>query len=190
MDQQRTRKITRIVAIIMVVGLVGVLPIALGLIIFGGNSPQDTAGQLIKDAEAKVAANPANITALVDLATQYQSNGRAKDASDTLDKAIAAGPKNIDDLRVLAGALGNDQRKQIAVLKAYTKKFPKDGEGWYAYGTTAAGAGETLTARLALQKALDLAKPGSQLAQNAKTALANVNTVDTTQIVPTTPTTP
>ena len=108
----------------------------------------------------------------------------------TMNQTSVTGPKNVDELRTLVGAFGNESSKQISLLRDYTKKFPKDGDGWFTYGSTAAGIGETQTARLAYQRAIDLAKPGSELETNAKTALDNLANIETNEIVPTTPATP
>lgn len=187
LDQQRTRKMTRIVAIVMVVGLVGVLPVALGVILFGGGGDHNSPEQLLKDAEAKVAANPKDISALVQLASQYQSQNRPKDAADTLDRAVAAGPRTTNELRLLVGALAGEKSKQLGVLKTYTKANPKDAEAWLTYATTAAVSAETLTARLAYQRVLALTKPGDELHTNATDGLAALEAQSAPQVVPTTP---
>ncbi len=173
----------------MVIGLVGVLPIALGMIIFGGDGQSATPSSLVKDAEAKVAKNPTDISALVSLSAQYKSVGRNKDAADTLKKAVTIGPKTVDELRLIVGAYGTDTAKQSEVIKAFTKTHPKSAEGWLLAGTVASNTGDTLGARLAYQKVLDLANASSSLGKSAQAGLDQLAAQTATQIVPTTPTT-
>lgn len=186
LDQQRTRKITRIVAIVMVIGLVGVLPIALGMIIFGGDGQAST-GTLIEDAEAKVRDNPRDIAALVALAAQYRADGRNGDAETTLDTAVAIGPADIDDLRTLVGAFGADSTQQSAIITKYVKKRPKDAQAWLLAGTIAANTGDVLGARLAYQRVLTLVDPDSATGATAQAGLDGLATTPTGAIVPTTP---
>lgn len=189
LDQQRTRKMTRIVAIIMVVGLVGVLPIALGMIIFSDDGQQASATTLIQDAEARVAKNPRDVIALVALAAQYQSAGRNKESADTLAKAADIGPSNIDTLRTLVGAYGSDTGRQAEIIKAYLKTHQRDAQAWLLSGTVAANTGDVLGARLAYQRVLSLVKPDSATGQSAQAGLDSLQSITPDQIVPTTPTT-
>jgi predicted Zn-dependent protease len=190
LDQQRTRKITRVVAIIMVIGLVGVLPIMLGVIIFGDSGQGATPSTLIQDAEAKVAKNPKDIASLVALAAQYKNAGRNKDAEDTLEKAADIGPKNVTELRMLFGGYAADTAKQTAIVTAFTKSHPKDADGWMLAGTTSAAAGDTLGARLAYQRVIALAGATSVLGKSAQAGIEQLATQTQGQIDPTAPATP
>jgi cytochrome c-type biogenesis protein CcmH/NrfG len=190
LDQQRTRKITRVVAIIMVIGLVGVLPIMLGVIIFGDSGQAASQSTLIEDAEAKVAKNPKDIAALVTLAAQYKNAGRNKDAEDTLDKAAAINPSNITELRMLFGAYAADTAKQTKIITAFTKSHPKNADGWMLAGTTSAAAGDLLGARLAYQRVIALAGAKSTLGQSAQAGIDQLAAQGQAQLEPTTPATP
>lgn len=159
-----------IVSIICAVAFVGVLPIVLGLVVFGGGSDSPTQ-QLIKDAENRVKAEPNNIEALVTLAAQYRGAGRQQDEVVTLQKAVGVGAKTNDELQLLLGGLAQQVGQRLQVLQTYTKAHPKDGDAFLTYGQTAETASQTLTARLAYQRALQLAPKGSTLRQNAQTAL-------------------
>jgi len=174
----------------MVVGLVGMLPIALGMIIFGDSGQSTSPSTYIQDAEAKVAKNPKSIAALVTLAAQYKNAGRNKDAEDTLKRAADIGPKNITDLRLLFGGYASDTAKQTEIISAFTKSHPNNADGWMLAGTTSSAAGDVLGARLAYQRVIAIAGAGSTLGQSAKAGIDQLATQTPGQIVPTTPTTP
>ncbi len=159
-----------IVSIICAVAFVGVLPVVLGLVVFGGGSASQTE-QVLKDAESRVKASPNSIEALVTLAGQYRGAGRQQDEVVTLQKAIAVGPKDNQELQLLLGGLAQQVGQRLQVLQAYTKSHPKDAEAFLTYGQTAETASQTLVARLAYQRALQLAPKGSTFRQNAQTGL-------------------
>ncbi len=159
-----------IVSIICAVAFVGVLPIVLGLVVFGGGTDSATE-QVLKDAEARVKAAPNDIEALVTLAAQYRGAGRTQDEAVTLQKAIAAGPKDTQELQLLLGSLAQQVGQRLQVLQTYTKANPKDAEAFLTYGQTAETAGQTTIGRLAYQRAVQLAPKGSTLRQNAQTGL-------------------
>lgn len=159
-----------IVSIICAVAFVGVLPVVLGLVVFG-DSGGGQSGQLIKDAENRVKAAPNDLDALVSLAVQYRAAGRPQDETATLQKAITVGAKNNDDLQILLGGLAQQPGQRLEVLKTYTKANPKDGDAFLTYGQTAEQVGQLVTARLAYQQALKLAPKDSTLQQNAETSL-------------------
>jgi len=178
LDQQHTKRMVKLVAIICALGFVGVLPIVLGLLLFGDN---DASGQteLIKEAEQKVAANPGDSAALVELATRYRSADRNRDAEATLDKAVAAGAKNYNELTPLVAALADTPQKQLTVLETYTKARPKDAEGWLLYGTIAEQNNQTVKARLAFGRALQNAPPSSPTRASAQAGIQRVSTATT-----------
>ncbi len=185
MDQKKTRRMVVIVSIICAVAFVGVLPIVLGLVVFGGGSGSQTQ-QVLKDAENRVKTSPNDIEALVNLAAQYRGAGRAQDEAVTLQKAIGVGAKNSEQLQLLLGGLGQQVGQRLQVLQTYTKAHPKDADAFLTYGQSAEAANQILTARLAYQRALQLAPKGSTLRQNAQTAL---NRLKNTPVAPT-PTVP
>lgn len=181
----------KIVAIICAVAFVGVLPVVLGLVVFGGGASNPNE-QLVSEAEARVEAAPNDLAALVDLAAQYRAADRAQDASLTLQKAIAVGASTNGELQILVGGLSGSPGQQLQVLQVYTKKYPKDADAFFTYGQTAESAGQLLTARLAYQRAAQVAAKGSTLRQNAQAALERLkNTpVPETPATPATPTAP
>lgn len=187
-----------IVSIICAVAFVGVLPVVLGLVVFGGGSDSQSE-QVLKDAENRVKAAPNSIEALVTLAAQYRGAGRQQEEAVTLQKAIAVAPKNNQELQLLLGGLAQQVGQRLQVLQAYTKTHPKDADAFLTYGQTAETTSQTLVARLAYQRALQLAPKGSSVRQNAQTGLdrlkntpaAPTPTVPTpTQTGPVTPATP
>ena len=177
-----------IVSIICAVAFVGVLPVVLGLVVFGGGS-QDATGQLIDDAKKRVEQNPASVRALVDLAAQYRAAGKPQDASATLQKALALGPKTKDDLQALTGGFSGQPALQLQVLQTYTKAHPKDAEAFFSYGATAEQVQQVLVARLAYQRAVELAPKGSSMRENAQAALTRLKDTPVAP-TPTNPTTP
>jgi cytochrome c-type biogenesis protein CcmH/NrfG len=197
LDQKKTRRMVVIVSIICAVAFVGVLPVVLGLVVFGGGA-QDASGQLIDDAKQRVEENPTSVRALVDLAAQYRAAGEPQDATTTLQRALALGPKTREDLQALIGGLSEQPALQLQVLQTYTKSHPKDGEAFFTYGATAEQLQQVLVARLAYQRAAQVAPKGSTLSQNAQAALTRLRdapvtptpTVSTTPTAPATPATP
>ncbi len=158
-----------IVSIICALAFVGVLPVVLGLVVFGGSESQSE--QVLNDAENRVKASPDSLEALVNLAAQYRGVGRQQDETVTLQKAVAVGPKNNQELQLLLGGLGQQTGQRLQVLQTYTKSHPKDADAFLTYGQTAETVNQVLIARLAYQRALQLAPKGSTLRQNAQTAL-------------------
>jgi Flp pilus assembly protein TadD len=159
-----------IVSIICAVAFVGVLPVVLGLVVFGGGSDSQTQ-QILEDAESRVKTAPNSIEALVTLAALYRGAGRQQDEAVTLQKAVAVGAKDNQELQILLGGLAQQVGPRLQVLQAYTKSHPKDADAFLTYGQTAETANQTLVARLSYQRALQLAPKGSTLRQNAQTGL-------------------
>lgn len=159
-----------IVSIICAVAFVGVLPVVLGLVVFGGGSDSQTQ-QILEDAESRVKTAPNSIEALVTLAALYRGAGRQQDEAVTLQKAVAVGAKDNQELQILLGGLAQQVGPRLQVLQAYTKSHPKDADAFLTYGQTAETANQTLVARLSYQRALQLALKGSTLRQNAQTGL-------------------
>ena len=176
-----------IVSIICAAGFVGVLPIVLGLVVFGGGGSGSQTQQVLKDAENRVKATPDSIDALVTLAALYRGANRTQDEAVTLQKAMGVGPKNNDELQLLLGGLSQLVGQRLQVLQTYTKAHPKDADAFLTYGQTAEAANQTLTARLAYQRAQQLAPKGSTLRQNAKIALDRLKATPATP-TPTVPT--
>jgi cytochrome c-type biogenesis protein CcmH/NrfG len=160
-----------IVSIICAAGFVGVLPIVLGLVVFGGGGSGSQTQQVLKDAENRVKATPDNIDALVSLAALYRGANKTQQETLTLQKAMGVGAKNNDELQLLLGGLAQQVGQRLQVLQSYTKAHPKDADAFLTYGQTAETVGQTTTARLAYQRAQQLAPKGSTLRQNATTAL-------------------
>lgn len=171
LDERKTKRMVKIVSIICALGFVGVLPVVLGLVIFGGSTSSDGTGQLINEAEAKVEANPNDLTAIVDLATLYRGAGRTQDAAVQFQKAIGIGPKTNDELQTLITGLSDNPGQKLAVLQTYTKAHPKDADAFFTYATTAEQVGELLTARLAYQRVVQIGPKGATLAKQAQAAL-------------------
>lgn len=180
-----------IVSIVCAVGFVGVLPVVLLLVVFGGGS-SDASGQLVKDAETRVAQDPTNVRLLVDLAAQYRAANKPQETAATLKRALVIGPKTKDDLQALIGGLADQPAAQLQVLQIYTKAHPRDADAFFTYGSTAEGLGQVLVARLAYQKALQLGPKGSSLRDNAQSALNRLKDapVTPTPSLPATPATP
>ena len=176
-----------IVSIICAAGFVGVLPIVLGLVVFGGGGTGSQTQQVLKDAENRVKATPDSIDALVALAALYRGANRTQDEAVTLQKAMGVGAKNNNELQLLLGGLSQLVGQRLQVLQTYTKAHPADADAFLTYGQTAESVNETLIARLSYQRALQLAPKGSALRQNAQTALARLKATPATP-TPTVPT--
>lgn len=187
LDQQRTKRTVKIVAIICAVAFVGVLPIVLGLIIWGDNDPTGQ-GQIVKEAEDRVNANPNDVEALVELSLRYRNANRAADADRTLQRAIDVPPATADELESVVNALADTPQRQFAVLDTFTKANPKDGAAWLIYGRIAEQQTQGLRARLAFSRALANAGADQGLRQEAQQGIQRVATM-ATQSVPT-PTAP
>ena len=115
-----------------------------------------------------------------------------------LQQALALGPKTKDDLEALIGGFADLPAEQLLVLQTYTKTHPNDADAFFTYGSTAESVGQVLVARLAYQRAAQVAPKGSSLRDNAQSALARLKnapvaptpTVSTTPATPATPATP
>ncbi len=177
----------KIISIICAVAFVGVLPVVLGLIIWGDNDPTGQ-NQIIKEAEDRVNANPTDVEALVDLALRYRSANRTADADRTIQRAIDAPPKTAGQLDSLVYALADTPQRQTAVLDTFTKAHPKNAAGWLLYGQIAEQQTQALRARLAYSRALANAGADKEIRQEAQQGIQRVATM-ATQSVPT-PTAP
>ena len=185
MDQQRTKRMVKIISIICAVAFVGVLPVVLGLILFGDHDTTGQ-GQIVKEAEAKVNADPANVQALVDLARQYRAANRSADAETTLQRAIDAPPKTVADLEAVVYALADTPQKQFVVLKRFTGSHPANAAGWMLYGQIAEQQTQALQARLAYGRALATAGADKSIRADARSALERISTMQTaTTLTPT-----
>ncbi len=192
LDQKRTKRMVKIVSTICAVAFVGVLPIVLIVIIFNGGGSDNQNDDLVKAAEQRVEKNPNDLDALVELASLYRSSGKPTEATATVAKAVAIGPKDKDELNSLIGVLADDQGQALKVAEKYTKDKPKDPEGWFAYAIQSERAQQILTARLAFQRTIQLAPKDSLLSSNAQTALDRLKDTPITPVepLPTTPATP
>lgn len=200
LDQKKTKRRVRIVSIICAGALVVGLPAVLIPTLFGtgDTTAQDQLNQAVKAAEAKVNASPKDVAALVDLATQYRAAKRTQDATTTMQRAVAIGAKNSGELTILVSGLSDNPAGQLQVLATYTKSHPKDADAFFTYGTTAERAGQILAARLAFQRAAQVAPKGSPIAQSAQQALERLKntplpstpSATVTSTVPATPATP
>ena len=139
-----------IVSIICAAGFVGVLPIVLGLVVFGGGGSGSQTQQVLKDAENRVKATPDSIDALVALAALYRGANRTQDEAVTLQKAIGVGAKNNDELQLLLGGLSQQVGQRLQVLQTYTKAHPKDADAFLTYGQTAETANQTTVGAIGL----------------------------------------
>ena len=73
--------------------------------VFGGSS--NSVDSQIKDDQKKIAANPDNMNAYVDLANLYRQKQDTPSAIRTLEKAVKVRPKNVEVLTTLAGLYRN-----------------------------------------------------------------------------------
>ncbi len=177
----------KIIAIICAVAFVGVLPIVLGLIIFGDNDPSGQ-GQIVQEAEDRVNANPNDVEALVELGLRYRAADRAADADRTLQRAIDVPPTTAEELESLVNALADTPRRQFAVLDAFTTANPRNARAWLVYGRVAEQQTQGLRARLAYSRALANAGADQEVRRLAQQGIQRVATM-ATQAVPT-PTAP
>ena len=125
LDQKRTRRMVVIVSIICAAGFVGVLPIVLGLVVFGGGGSGSQTQQVLKDAENRVKATPDSIDALVSLAALYRGANRTQDEAVTLQKAMGVGVKNNDELQLLLGGLAQQVGQRLQVLQDLHQGAPQ-----------------------------------------------------------------
>lgn len=187
LDQQRTKRMVKIVSIICALAFVGVLPVVLGIIIFGDNDPTGQE-QVISDAESRLKTNPNDIQAMVDLSIAYRNSNRIADADRAIQQAIDLPPKTVRDAETVAYALADTPQKQLNVMKTFTSSHPKNAEGWLILGRLAEQQSQALQARLAYGRALSTAGANKEFRQEAQEAIERVATMGTsTGLTPTTP---
>jgi tetratricopeptide (TPR) repeat protein len=178
LDQKRTKRTVQIVAIITSLAFAGVIFVVLGLIVFGGGSSAQ--GDLVKDAQAQVKANPNSADAYQDLAGAYAGNGQLAEAVDAAEKAVELQPTSYQGIQTLisiqlqAGRTG----AAITTLQDFTRDNPQHAEAFLQLGQLAEQAGRNDLAGLAYQRFVQLA-PNDRTADDVRARLRELKNATT-----------
>jgi cytochrome c-type biogenesis protein CcmH/NrfG len=142
-----------------------------------------TSDQQVAQYEAALAQNPNDITALLALATIYQSNNDLKTAAGYLERVIAADPSQKDIYLRLAAIYLNanvaDYGAAVTVLNKLTSLDPNNPDVYLDLGIAQNRLGQTEAAILAWQRYLQLAPNGDQAA-NVKAEIETLSKKATT----------
>jgi predicted Zn-dependent protease len=162
LDQDKTRRRVKILAIVAALAFVGALVPVLAISIFSGGpaTPLEQARDLVKERPKDAAA--------WDRLTRELGNVRKTSADDVevikaARTALTLTPAKSEDLVIRTRALANAQRSAgqsdagLKTLSEYTKSHPKNAAGFRELGIYARDTGNNQLARLSFQQFLALA---------------------------------
>ena len=174
LDEKRTKRIVRIVAILTSIAFAGVGAIVIALVIFGGTPTASE--QAVKDARARVETAPNDPDALSNLAGALRADGKVDEAITTAQKAVQIAPRRYDATRALVAILIQEGRRgeAITALQEFTARNPKEPDAFLQLGQLAQQAGRTPLARLSYQAYLRL-NPQGATPDSVRQALADLN---------------
>ena len=162
LDQKRTKRIVQVVAILTSLAFAGTIFVVMGLVFFGGGSSPER--DQVNELKELVKDNPDDGDAWQQLASAHIAAGDKAEAVAAGIRSIELEPtsfRNASTL-VLAFEEAGDPAGAIKVLSDFTKRNPKNTDGFLALGQTAQQAGQTDIARLAYQRFLKLEPDGTQ----------------------------
>jgi predicted Zn-dependent protease len=161
LDEKRTKRIARIMAVFTAVAFVGGGIVLILVSAFGG--PSSSTSQLISDAQALVKSQPNSIQAWDNLATAYQAANKNTQAITAAQHALTLSPADKTSAFTLATLYSNagEYSQGVKVMKSYTAQVPTDPDGWVQLGQLADDAGESALAYSAYAKYLKIAPPGA-----------------------------
>jgi thioredoxin-like negative regulator of GroEL len=149
----------------------------------GGGTPAQVAGagppapvqRLLLDLRQRIAKNPSDLAALVNLANLYFDAAKYPQAIDYYKRALALDPANPDTRTDYATALHGkgDDLQAIHELEAVLRKRPDFPEALFNEGVVANAIGRRSEAVDAFKRFLKV-KPGDSRAGDARQALANL----------------
>lgn len=163
LDQKRTRRNVKILAIVASLAFVGALiPILVISVINAGGPPSE-----LSQARGNAKDHPKDPLAWERLAVE-QARARTSRADDAvvidarkkaLDLTPKTAPERLDRTRALANAYrdGGKPEQGLAIMNNYTKARPTEAAGFRELGLYAVDIGNNPLARLSWQRFLDLA---------------------------------
>lgn len=159
---------------------------------WGGSSSKATTAagpeERIAAYDATLAADPANMEALLGAANEYTSLRQPLKAAEYLEKAAVAAPDNVDIwMRLAEIYMGSDSRdyvQAVRVLNQATSLDPNNAQAFLQLGAAERGAGNPSAAILAWNRYLQL-QPEGDMADTVRSELA-VLTPTTTSATSTT----
>lgn len=174
LDEKRTKRIVRIIAILTSLAFAGVGAIAVGLFLVGGGNATPTQ-QAVKDARGVVKDQPNSAKAWGDLAAALQGDGKTAEAITTARKAVSLAPGDFDQTQILVSALiaGQRQGEAITVLQRFTSANAKEADAFLQLGQLAQEANRIDLARLSYLTYLKL-RPQGATAQAVRERLASL----------------
>ncbi|MCC6832709.1 MAG: tetratricopeptide repeat protein [Thermoleophilia bacterium] len=179
LDEKRTKRIVRIIAILTSIAFAGVGAIVIALVIFGGST--SASEQLVKDAKSAVESSPNDAEAWNRLASAYLADRKFTDALAPAKKAVSLGPEDFSNTQVLVSVqtqLGNPEGA-ITALQDFTKRVPDEPQAFLQLGQLAQQQGRTALARLSYSAYLTL-NPEGATADAVREALESLTGSGTT----------
>jgi predicted Zn-dependent protease len=161
LDEKRTKRIVRIIAILTSIAFAGVGVVVIALVIFGGTA---SAGeQLVKDAKSAVEARPNDAEAWNRLASAYLADDKPLEAVEPAKKAVALAPGEFSNTQVLVSVQlrNGDQSGAITALQNFTRRVPDEPQAFLQLGQLAQQAGRIPLARLSYAAYLNLNPEGA-----------------------------
>ena len=175
LDEKRTKRIVRIIAILTSIAFAGVGVVVIALVIFGGNT--SASDQLIKDAKSAVNAAPNDAEAWNRLASAYLAGDRPAEALEPAKKAVALAPREFSNTQTLVRTQQalNDQSGAITALQQFTRRVPDEPQAFLQLGQLAQQSGRIPLARLSYAAYLNL-NPEGATADAVRDALEGLST--------------
>lgn len=161
LDEKRTKRIVRIVAILTSIAFAGVGAVVIALVIFGGTP--SASEQLVKDAKSAVNASPNDAEAWNRLASAYLSDQNFTEALPAAKKAVSLAPEDFSNTQVLVSveARLNNTDGAITALQNFTKRVPDEPQAFLQLGQLAQQQGRTALARLSYAAYLNINPEGA-----------------------------
>ncbi|MFN8108901.1 MAG: tetratricopeptide repeat protein [Thermoleophilia bacterium] len=161
LDEKRTKRIVRVIAVLTSIAFAGVGAIAIVLVLLGNHGTSVTA-QAVKDARSQVKKTPNDATALSDLSAALLADKKTDESITTAQKAVALAPRDFTATQQLVNALTTTGRNTDAInaLQKFTLRNPKVADAFLQQGQLAEQQGSTLLARLSYQRYLELVPDG------------------------------
>ena len=162
LDQKRTKRTVQVVAILTSLAFAGTIFVVMGLVFFGGGSSPER--DQVNELKELVKDNPDDADLWQQLASAHIAAGDKQEAIEAGTRSVELDPASFRSAStlVLAYQEAGDDAGAVKVLSDFTKRNPKNSDGFLALGQTAQQAGQTDIARLAFQRFLALEPDGTQ----------------------------
>lgn len=173
LDQKRTKRMVQVAAILTSIAFVGIFPLVLFGIVFGGGGSSSAHGgeDFLGPAQVLVEERPRDPDAWSELADARLLSNDVDGAIEAQQRAVTLDPRNLDRATTLVQIYtqADDAEAALSAIETFTERNPTNAEAFRLLGTLAAQAGRNDLARLAYQTFLRLApdNPDADLVRDA-----------------------